>query len=275
MKLAIIGSGQCRKLLQTNLNKSFEKFNKDFYFHTWDHELNPNVNKLQNFFPDAKIEIEKYEDRFDRYLEYKPVGRVDNLRYEFAQFYTVLKSFKLVDNKDYDFFIRTRTDISYPTDLHSWFNPNDIHWPHLKRKVWHALKSCVDQSVWRTLTPHLQVRHLLENTETLDNRVMDIKPIILSPIRLVTPNGAVMFDDFSWIMNRQAFDKISELDIDETMKFAMDLKIKSEFTLQSPIIWSEIFRSLGIYIIDAPVGGNIIRNKGDKQELVPQYGDIS
>ena len=104
---------------------------------------------------------------------------------------------------------------------------------------------------------------------------MDIKPIILSPIRLVTPNGAVMFDDFSWIMNRQAFDKISELDIDETMKFAMDLKIKSEFTLQSPIIWSEIFRSLGIYIIDAPVGGNIIRNKGDKQELVPQYGDIS
>ena len=32
MKLAIIGSGQCRKLLKTQLNKAFETANKDFYF---------------------------------------------------------------------------------------------------------------------------------------------------------------------------------------------------------------------------------------------------
>ena len=59
MKFAIIGSGQTRKLLRTQLNKTFESVNKDFYFHTWDHEHNPYVNRLQDFFPDAIIEVER------------------------------------------------------------------------------------------------------------------------------------------------------------------------------------------------------------------------
>ena len=83
MKLAIIGSGQCRKLLRTHLNKAFETANKDFYFHTWEDENNPHWNKLQSFFPDAIIEIEKYKDHFDNYKQYRNVS-VDKLRYELS-----------------------------------------------------------------------------------------------------------------------------------------------------------------------------------------------
>ena len=272
MKIAVIGSGQTRKLLRTQLNKNFDAIDKDFYFHTWDHKYNPNWKQLQSFFPDATIQVEKYEDRFDSYGQIKNLPNVDLLRYDFAQFYTVLKSFKLV-NKEYDFYFRTRTDIGYNDDLLTFFNEHHRNWQFFKRITWHALKQTTDQATWRELVSDNE--NLLVNEDDIQNKAINIKPIIWSGLRMHDPVHGVSFDDFSWTMNHKAFKLMQELDIDETMKKAINLKKVVPSSVQSPLIWSAIIKELGIYLIDAPVTGRITRHKVIKQQMVAQYGDIS
>jgi hypothetical protein len=272
MKFAVIGSGQTRKLLRTQLNKTFDSVNKDFYFHTWDHAHNPNWKKLQSFFPDATIQVERYEDKFDNYSQIRNIGNVDQLRYHFAQFYTVLKSFKLV-NKEYDFYFRTRTDIGYSNDALEFFDPSHRNWEFFKRMTWHALKNTTSQETWRELVSDNE--NLLVNNEDIENKAINIKPIIWAGLRMHDPIHGVLFDDFSWTMNHKAFKLMQELDIDEIMKKAINLKKDKEMRVQSPLIWSAIIKELGIYLIYAPVTGRITRNKVTDQQIVAQYGDIT
>lgn len=272
MKLAIISSGQCRKLLRTHLNKAFETANKDFYFHTWEDEHNPHWDKLQSFFPDAKISIEKYTDEFDTYKQYRNITS-DKLRYEFAQFYTVLKSFKLVEG-EYDFYFRTRTDIGYQHDILNFFDENDSCHTDLRRWTWHAIKQTTDQALWRQVGGN-DLNALLINKDNLDHRIMELKPIVWAPTRMADPIHGVSFDDFSWTMNNKAFNILKDLNINEVMKQAIDIKIDSGFTIQSPLIWSKIMRDNGIYIINAPVSGTISRGQAKYQNLVPFYGDTN
>ena len=89
------------------------------------------------------------------------------------------------------------------------------------------------------------------------------------------PIHGVSFDDFSWTMNHKAFKLMQELDIDETMRKAINLKKDNELRVQSPLIWSAIIKELGIYLIYAPVAGRITRNKVTEQQMVAQYGDIT
>lgn len=272
MKLAIIGSGQCRKLLRTHLNKAFETANKDFYFHTWEDENNPHWSKLQSFFPEAKISIEKYTDEFDNYKQYRNMTS-DKLRYEFAQFYTVLKSFKLVEG-EYDFYLRTRTDIGYQHDILNFFDENDSCHIDLRRWTWHAIKQTTEEQFWRTMAPD-NLETLLVNQDELDSRVMNIHPTIWAPIRTIDPTHGASFDDFSWTMNKKAFDILKDLNITEVMKQAIDIKMDSGFTVQSPLIWSKIIKEHGIHIINAPTSGSISRGKAKEQNLVPFYGDTN
>lgn len=272
MKLAIIGSGQCRKLTRTHLNKAFADANKDFYFHTWEHEHNPHWDKLQKFFPDATIEIEKYEDHFDKYRQYRNITS-DKLRYEFAQFYTVLKSFKLVEG-EYDYYFRTRTDIGYQSDILNFFTENHNQHKDLRRWTWHAIKQTTDQETWRQLVPD-NLERLLINQDELDNRVMELKPIVWAPLRMADPIHGASFDDFSWTMNNKAFSILKNLDMEYIMRKAMDIKLDSEFSIQSPLIWSKIMQEEGIYIITAPVSGHISRLQAEEQDLIPFYGDTN
>ena len=272
MRFAVIGSGQTRKLLRTQLNKTFESVNKDFYFHTWDHEHNPHVNRLQDFFPDAIIEVEKYQDKFDSYSQIRDVKNLDQLRYHFAQFYTVLKSFKLV-NQEYDFYFRTRTDIGYQDDVLEFFDPSHGNWDFLKRVTWHSLKQTLRQEIWRELVGDNE--NLLVNEDDIKDKAMNIRPVIWSGIRMVDPDHGVFFDDFSWTMNHKAFKLMQELDIDETMRKVLDLKSDADLRVQSPLIWSSIIKDLGIYLIYAPVTGRITRYRASEQQMVAQYGDIS
>ena len=272
MKLAIIGSGQCRKLLKTHLNKAFETANKDFYFHTWEDEHNPHWDRLQSFFPEAKISIEKYADEFDNYKQYKNMTS-DKLRYEFAQFYTVLKSFKLVEG-EYDFYLRTRTDIGYQHDILNFFDENDSCHTDLRRWTWHAIKQTTEEQFWRTMAPD-NLDTLLVNQDELDNRVMNVCPMIWAPIRTIDPTYGASFDDFSWTMNKKAFDILKDLNIDEVMKKAIDIKRDSGFAVQSPLIWSRIIQENGIHIISAPTSGFISRGQAKYQNLVPFYGDTN
>lgn len=272
MRIAVMGSGQTRKLLRTQLNKTFGEANPDFYFHTWDHEHNPNWKRLQSFFPNATIQVERYEDRFDSYSQIRNLTNIDQLRYHFAQFYTVLKSFKLV-NKEYDFYFRTRTDIGYSSDVLTFFDKSNRNWEFFKRLTWHSLKQTTDQATWRELVSDDE--NLLVNDDTIENKAVNIKPIIWSGLRMHDPVHGVSFDDFSWTMNHKAFKLMQELDIDEIMRKAINLKKDNELRVQSPLIWSAIIKELGIYLIDAPVIGRITRNKVTKQQMIAQYGDIS
>ena len=276
MNFAIFISGQCRKLNRTKLNKAFESVNKDFYIHSWiDDKHNPHWNKLENFFPDAKIKLESYQDKFDIYSNYRLVSDVDKLRYEFAQFYTVLQSFRQYkgDSK-HDFYFRTRTDISYQTDLLDFFDVKHAYHEQLRRWTWHALKQTQSEQTWRELVPD-DLETLLVNNDILDNRVFNLRPIVWSRMRMLDPKVGLVFDDFSWTMNEKAFNILRNADVDMIVKKAMDIKIDSGYTVQSPVIWSKVMTELGIHLIDAPISGNIIRAKAEEQNLVPYYGDIT
>tara|TARA_A100001515_G_scaffold104514_3_gene85215 strand:+ start:78 stop:308 length:231 start_codon:yes stop_codon:yes gene_type:complete len=76
-------------------------------------------------------------------------------------------------------------------------------------------------------------------------------------------------------MNEKAFNILRNADVDMIVKKAMDIKIDSGYTVQSPVIWSKVMAELGIHLIDAPISGNIIRAKAEEQNLVPYYGDIT
>ena len=104
---------------------------------------------------------------------------------------------------------------------------------------------------------------------------MNIRPTIWAPIRTIDPTHGASFDDFSWTMNKKAFDILKDLNITEVMKQAIDIKMDSGFTVQSPLIWSKIIKEHGIHIINAPTSGSISRGQAKHQNLVPFYGDTN
>lgn len=279
MNIAIFGSGQCRKLNTTQLNKAFSLLSPDqhsFYFHTWEDDINnPNWKRLHNFFPNALIKTEKYTDNFDNYSQIRLMESIDFFRYNFAQFYTVLNSFKMFRfHKEYDFFIRTRTDISYQTDLLDFLNEKDPANMLLRRWTWHALKQTIDKDIWREMGSQ-DLNTLLVNKDEVDSSVLNLKPIIWSRIKMCDPKFGISFDDFSWVMNPLAFKLLSDLDVALVMRKAIEMKVDNAFNIQSPVIWSSIFKDLGITIIDAPLSGQIKRARAEDQNLVTYYGDIT
>ncbi len=276
MRFGIFCSGQTRKLDKTKLFKHFATIPSDFYFHSWiDDENNPNWSRIQDFYPGAKIKLEKYSDEFDNYAQYRLMPDLDHFRYHFAQFYTVLQSFRQYkDIGKYDFYFRTRTDINYQTDLLDFFDKNHSNFKTFRRWTWHAIKQTLDQEIWRDMVPD-DLNTLLVNNDILDDRVFEIRPIVWSRLRMTDPKLGTVFDDFSWTMNEKAFNILRNADIDMLMKKAIDIKVDSDYVVQSPIVWSNIFKELGIFLIDSPISGNILRVNAGDQNQIPYYGDIT
>ena len=120
MKIAIFISVQLRKLEENLISTAFKDYEVDYYIHTWDHVLNPNLRNVRKYFPNAVLDVETY-DKFDS-LFVDSEFNTDVNRYRYAQFYTISKSFKLCKDADkqYDCYIRTRTDVIWPMNL--WTN---------------------------------------------------------------------------------------------------------------------------------------------------------
>ena len=55
MKIAICISGQLRKLEENLIATAFKDYEVDYYIHTWDHEFNPNLKLVKEYFPPALL----------------------------------------------------------------------------------------------------------------------------------------------------------------------------------------------------------------------------
>ena len=49
MKIAVCVSGQLRKLDKNLISDAFKDHDVDYYVHTWEHDLNPNYNKIRKY----------------------------------------------------------------------------------------------------------------------------------------------------------------------------------------------------------------------------------
>lgn len=256
MKIAICISGQLRKLEENLIATAFKDYDVDYYIHTWDHELNPNLKQLHAYFPNAVIEVERYEDIFDNYFDN---GDVDKNRYQFAQFYTILKSLQLCFNsgKEYDYYIRSRTDVIWPT--HLW--PNRI----------------VKQLNLDTAAVLINSRNV-KNRANIEFATCEI-PIIATGIAGIE-NNIYLLREFAWGMNSTAFNTIVNYNSEEFVNMAK--KIRDDFlpnsvhsTLQSPAIWGKIFEKCGMIIQNTSQFDTRLLRYNDNKKYVECYGDIS
>lgn len=250
MKIAIALSGQLRKLNQMKLTKVFARFNPTYFIHTWNHEANPNLRKVEMYFPSesTEIKVEKYEDHFD-FLKYAE-SDVHTHRYRFAQFFTVMKSLHMVkdSNREFDIIIRARTDMDIP--LGQWNNVEDFTtmWNKLKEEIkGHHLGGCYD----------------FDTVESVD---WFKSPWIASSIKSLDYNYAC-FGDWFWAMNTSALNSLCSITPEQAVVIAKQVKEKhkprfestsddSVFSdvLKSPSVWAKIFLDNKIPLINHQIG---------------------
>jgi hypothetical protein len=257
MKIAICISGQLRKLEESLITTAFKDYDVDYYIHTWAHHLNPNLKNVYKHFPNAKIEIETY-DKFDS-LFVDSEFDTDVNRYRYAQFYTISKSFNLCknSNKQYNCYIRTRTDVVWP--MHLW-------------------KKTEEQLSLDLYSVLINSRHI-PNKADIVFTTSEI-PTIATAITGIN-NELLSLREWSWGMNKSAFDVLSNIPTDSLVKLAENIKDINSTTLvdnriQSPGIWGEIFKRNGICIQDSSqFRTTLLRYYNDKRKYIGYYGDIS
>lgn len=257
MKIAICISGQLRKLEENLIETAFKDYEVDYYIHTWDHPFNPNLNNIHKHFPNAVIETEKY-DKFDS-LFVDSQFDTDVNRYRYAQFYTISKSFNLCknSNKQYDCYIRTRTDVVWPMNL------------------WKNTESQLNLDLYSVLINSRNV----PSKEDIIFATSEL-PVIATAMTGIN-NGLLSLREWSWGMNKSAFDVLSTIPTDSLVKLAENIKDVNSTTLvdnriQSPGIWGEIFKRNGICIQDSgPFRTTLLRYYNEKKKYINYYGDIS
>jgi hypothetical protein len=251
MKIAICISGQLRKLEENLIATAFKDYDVDYYIHTWDHELNPNLKHIHTYFPNAIIEVERYEDVFDNYFDNSDV---DKNRYQFAQFYTILKSLQLcaTSGKTYDYYLRSRTDVIWPT--HLW--PNRV----------------VNQLNLDTIAVITNSR-ILKNIDSVEFTTYN--PVIATGIAGIE-NNMYLLREWAWCMNKSAFDIIVNNKPDEFVNIAKNIFNSSECTLQSPAIWGKIFEKYKMIVQNtSQFDTRLMRYTNEKKRYIDYYGDIS
>jgi hypothetical protein len=257
MKIAICISGQLRKLEENLIATAFKDYEVDYYIHTWDHAFNPNLKLVKEYFPNAVIEVEKYEDVFDKCFDN---GKTDENRYLFAQFYTILKSLELCANsgKKYDYYIRSRTDVIWPMHL----------WPD---RVVNQLNSDTKAVITNS--------RIVKDCDNIEFKSCEI-PIVVTGIAGVE-NNIYTLREWSWCMNQVAFDIMIKHNPIEIVNMAKQIREESltkpiHCTLQSPAIWGKIFDKYGMIIQNTSQFNTwLMRYQGEKKKYVEGYGDIS
>jgi hypothetical protein len=257
MKIAVCISGQLRKLEENLIATAFKDYDVDYYVHTWDHTFNPNLKIVKDYFPNAVIEIEKYEDTFDKFFD---DDDVDKNRYQFAQFYTILKSLQLcaTSGKKYDYYIRSRSDVMWPTHL----------WPD---KVVNQL--------------NLDAMAIITNSRTVKNR--DSIEFATCEIPIVAvgiaglENNMYALREWSWCMNQVAFDITIKNSPEQMVYIAKEirdsfLQHSTHNSLQSPGIWGKFFEKSNMIIQNtSQFNTRLLRYPSSKKLEILHYGDIS
>lgn len=257
MKIAVCISGQLRKLEENLISTAFKDYDVDYYIHTWDHDLNPNLKLVNNYFPNCLIDVEKYEDKFDNLFTQ---GIANENRYNYAQFYTILKSLHLCKNngKKYDYYIRTRTDVDWPMHL----------WPDR-----------VDKQLDLDTTAVISNTRISKHIPNLTFTSCDI-PIVATGIAGVEFN-TYLLRDWAWCMNQTAFNRITKYTPESLVNQAIKIKesyLKNQIhnTIQSPGIWGNLFESMGVIILNtSQFNTRLLRYYGEHKKYIEFYGDIS
>jgi len=265
MKIAVCISGQLRKLKMNKIQKTFENFDVSYFIHTWEHQYNPNLPILENYFngPRAFIETEKYEDVFDT-LNY-PNCSIDVFRYRYAQFYTIMRSFQMLaaENSDrYDFIIRTRTDC-------------DLIYNHFNNHF---------ESMYKDLMHKIEWYHK-HGTTIQDDFLVKNSPWLTCEIGAV--GNYTLINDWFWIMNTPALHTLTKYSPGDIVNMAKEIKDThrpltvtdvTDFSpqtdiLKSPGAWSHIFKKLNIPIIDSSLAHCDLYNSID--DIQGGYGDLT
>ena len=257
MKIAVCISGQLRKLKENLIATTFKDYDVDYYIHTWEHELNPNLHLIKDYFPNAVVEVEKYEEVFDTCFDN---GNTDENRYTFAQFYTILKSLRLCANsgKKYDFYIRSRTDVIWP--MHLW--PDRV----------------VNQLNLDTRAIITNSR-MIKNIDSIEFTTCEIPVVALGIAGL--ENNMYALREWSWCMNQTALDTIVKYDPVDMVHVAKNIRKEAQTntvhcTLQSPSIWGKIFENTNMIIQNtSQFNTKLLRYLDNKKKYIDFYGDIS
>ena len=285
LKIAICISGQLRKLPMTKLHRIASALGADVYIHTWDNEHNPHLSSLHQYFPDAKIAVEKYETEFDNILKLEntfPVtpNEPDNtmsfkehstttLRYHYAQSYTVIKSLQMClgSGKKYDYIFRCRTDIDL---LFGQFTQEEEF-------------AKVDEKIRETLYFHNKHEFHEQIPPLKDpNSKYNTRPFIASTM-ISYYKRAVHIQDWFWIMNQTALEKLCTMTPSEAVMrsqlITKDYQIESGHpltnppSLKTPSVWFRMFDTLGIVFLSlVDLRMSIFRSP--EPVKVPGHGDI-
>lgn len=283
LNVAVCISGQLRKLNQTQVPKTFRDLSPDYYIHTWDNEYNPHLAKASLYFPDAVIEAESYEAVFDKILETDGFERtISSNRYDYAQFYTITKSFNmcLASDKQYDLVIRCRTD-------------NDLS----VKQYWHPEVVSMLSDLDSYVSNHY--RHFLSYSNvdvpmtssfitSLNSFEEQINPMIAIKIKTLC-NNLMNIDDWFWITNSKGLEFFGNLDPIDMVKTAQQIRQdhnnrvkdvtgsyleKHEAQLKSPLVWSQIFNDNSVHLMNHySAFAGIIRKQNST--IIPGHGDIS
>jgi hypothetical protein len=257
MKIAVCISGQLRKLKENLITTAFKDYDVDYYIHTWDHPFNHNLKLINEYFPNAIVEVEKYEDVFDKCFDN---GDTDKNRYLFAQFYTILKSLQLCANsgKKYDYYIRSRTDVIWPTHL----------WPD---KV-------VNQLNFDAMAIITNSR-VVKDRDSIEFSTCEIPIVAVGFAGL--ENNILALREWSWCMNQVAFDITIKNSPEQMVHIAKEIRDSflqhpTHNTLQGPGIWGKIFEKSNMIIQNtSQFNTRLLRYLDNKKKYIDFYGDIS
>lgn len=257
-KIAVCVSGQLRGLHKTVIVDAFNNQNEhvDFYIHTWDHELNPNLEHVWNYFPikQTRLVVDTY-DEFDEVckdfdnLDYPPENFKDAQRYLFVQYYTISKSLHmcLQSGIEYDAIWRIRTDIElFPSNSKPWdggmeydISAGESHMRHSKKHFGPAKDN-----------GHVTLHH-----------------------QYTSPTGDVCIRDYVWMGNHTAIKTLCTKTPSEMVQLAHSIihdwaekhghtYKESAGWLTGPAMWPKIFQHFGILMNQGVSSGNgrIVRN---------------
>jgi hypothetical protein len=258
MKIAVCVSGQLRKLDKNLISTAFDGHDVDYYVHTWEHDMNPNYDKVKNYFNNVICTVEKYgnDDSFDNIVN----DQLDNNRYLYAQFYTVLKSIRmaLASKKKYDLYVRTRTDVIWPMD--NWTTDG---FDKLNLEIKDTIANAIN-----------------EPREDFDFRNSTL-PVVAIGISGIYHNKLVL-RDWSWGMNTAAATLLAtDTSVREFMVNAKDTrKMLSRHAdyprAHSPVVWGDIFTQKKILIqVSSMFNSRLLRYSQNDQNFIDGYGDIS
>lgn len=276
LKIAVCLSGQLRKLPRTKLPKLFSNLAPDYYIHTWNDEHNPHLPRVLNFFPDATVETETYAEKFDTLLLRPDETFIGSNRYEFAQFYSVMRSLEMVKSsgKHYDLIIRARTDTTVPYQVFTD--------PDLFKGGIHDLAADVRR--YYIHTDDLNKISDPDQCPFLDD-LQNCMPFVCTEIHSVNKD-VVDIADWFWLMNTPALNNLLNFgDPEEITRIAYNIKAQynsqlhyhgtGNYHLKSPIVWGKVFMLAHLTILQSTLGTASGIQRSEHPTIIPCHGDIS